>query len=263
MIGPFVRHAWWTEHASSVRLVEVVTGRPDGATARPGVVVLDLDRDLSAPATTADGRHPLPSPEAFAATLQRRGIAADDTVVAFDVSGGVLAARLAWMLRAVGREAALLDGGLQPDDDPPVRDAPVRDAGSRPVPPVAWPAGLLADAEQATDAAHLVLDARPRERFHGAPDPLDPRPGHLPGAHSLPCRENLDADGRLLPDAVLRARLAAVGVDGVKPVVSTCGSGVTACHTLLVLEHLGLPAGRLYPGSWSQYAADPARPVEV
>ena len=99
-----------------------------------------------------------------------------------------------------------------------------------------------------------MLDARQRERFRGDAEPIDPRPGHIPGARSLPCRENVDADGRFLPVAELRERFAAVGVTEHTPVISYCGSGVTACHTLIALEHAGLGVGRLYPGSWSQYA---------
>ena len=118
-----------------------------------------------------------------------------------------------------------------------------------------WPAGALAGADDAADPANAVIDARPRERYlGGAPDPVDPRPGHVPGARSLPAREHVGADGRLLPAEQLRARFAAAGADGSKPVVSYCGSGVTACHNLVLLEHLGLPAGRLYAGSWSQWS---------
>lgn len=126
-----------------------------------------------------------------------------------------------------------------------------------------WPARVLASAPDALDPANVVVDARPRERFSGAPDPLDPRSGHVPGARSLPCREHVGPDGRLLPPDVLRSRFAEAGVVPGAPVVAYCGSGVTACHGLLVMEHLGLGTGRLYPGSWSQYASDPERAVEL
>ena len=106
-----------------------------------------------------------------------------------------------------------------------------------------------------------MLDARARERYTGQEEPVDPRAGHIPGARSLPARGNVDAAGRLLPVEALRDRLAAAGADGSASVVSDCGSGVTACHTLLVLEHAGLPPGRLYPGSWSAWSGDPSRPV--
>ena len=108
-----------------------------------------------------------------------------------------------------------------------------------------------------------MIDARQRERFHGAADDLDPRFGHIPGARSLPCRENLAADGRFLPKDELKARFAEVGITGDEPVISYCGSGVTACHNLLALEHAGLGGGRLFPGSWSLWSRDPDRPLET
>ena len=109
----------------------------------------------------------------------------------------------------------------------------------------------------------MLLDARDGERYRGEVEPVDPRAGHIPGAVSLPCRENLDPSGRFLPVAELRVRFAAAGVTGGAEVVSYCGSGVTACHNLLALEHAGLAPGRLYAGSWSQWSGDPARPAAV
>ena len=267
MVGPVVSRAWWQAHADDVVLADVRRDVPGltGAAAYaaghlPGAVLVDIERWLAGPPSPADGRHPLPSPAVFAEGMARAGIGDGDVVVAYDDAAGTVAARLVWMLRVTGCEAALLDGGLRPDDSRETgRSDPVRRTfTARP-----WPAAALVGLDEVTDAGSIVLDARSAERFAGAPDPLDPRPGHLPGARSLPCREHVDADGFLLPDAVLRQRLADVGVDGTTPVVSTCGSGVTACHTLLVLEHLGLPAGRLYAGSWSQWAADPDRPVQL
>jgi thiosulfate/3-mercaptopyruvate sulfurtransferase len=192
--------------------------------------------------------------------MARAGIGDDDVVVAYDDAAGVVAARLVWMLRVTGHEAALLDGGMRPEDP---RETGPTEPARRDFTPCPWPGAALAALDDVGDPGSVLLDARPAERFAGAPDPLDPRPGHLPGARSHPCRDDVDADGFLLPDDVLRRRLQDVGVDGATPVVASCGSGVTACHTLLVLEHLGLPAGRLYPGSWSQWAADPARPAEL
>ena len=250
MIGPVVPLAWWREHRDEVVTAYVLR---DGGAPGHGVVV-DLERWLSGPASSTAGRHPLPDPEVFARGMAQAGIGDDDTVVAWDDAGGVFAARLVWMLRVTGHEAALLDG--VPDAETPPREP----TAFRPVP---WPPEVLADAQDVRDPGALVLDARPRERFHGAPDPLDPRPGHVPGARSLPCREHVGADGRLLPVEELRRRLHEVGVDGTRPVVAYCGSGVTACHDLLVLEHAGLGTGRLYPGSWSQYASDPHNPVEL
>lgn len=267
MVGPVVSREWWQAHAAEVVLADVRRDVPGlSATAAyaaghlPGAVLVDLERWLAAPPSAEHGRHPLPSPEVFADGMARAGIGDGDVVVAYDDAAGTVAARLVWMLRATGHEAALLDGGVRPDD--PVETG-LTEPARRTFTPCAWPASVLAGPEDATDPGSVVLDARSAERFAGAPDRLDPRPGHLPGARSLPCRESVDAHGLLLPDDVLRRRLADVGVDGRAPVVSSCGSGVTACNTLLVMEHLGLPPGRLYPGSWSQWAADPDRPVEL
>lgn len=218
----------------------------------PGAVFIDLHRWLAGEASAEDGRHPLPEPEAFATALGSAGIGDGATVVAYDDAGGVIAARLVWMLRATGREAALLDGGLAAWDGPlETGEAILPPATLTPVP---WPADRLASIDDAQDPAHVVLDARPHERYIGGADAVDARFGHIPGAQSLPAREHVGEDGALLDTDTLRDRLASVGADGSAPVISYCGSGVTACHTLLVLEHVGLPAGRLYPGSWSQYS---------
>lgn len=267
VVGPVVSRAWWQAHADEVVLADVrrdVPGLTAGAAFAaghlPGARFVDLERWLAAPPSPEHGRHPLPTPEVFAEGMSRAGIGDTDVVVAYDDALGTVAARLVWMLRVTGHEAALLDGGVRPGD--PLETGLVEPA-RRAFRPCPWPSAALAAAEDATDTGAVVVDARSGERFAGAPDPLDPRPGHVPGARSLPCREAVGTDGLLLPDDVLRRRLAAVGVDGSAPVVSYCGSGVTACHTLLVMEHLGLPAGRLYPGSWSQWAADPDRPAEL
>jgi thiosulfate/3-mercaptopyruvate sulfurtransferase len=225
----------------------------------PGAVFVDLDAWLSGDPTAGGGRHPLPDPETFARGMAQLGISDDDRVVAYDDAGGVIAARLVWMLRATGHDAALLDGGLGADDGALETTDPVRPAAT--FTPRPWPAELLATLEDATDRRNVVLDARPADRYRGAPDPHDPRAGHIPGARSLPCRGHLGGDGRLLPVDALRSRFAAAGVTGEEPVVSSCGSGVTACHNLLVMEHAGLGRGRLYPGSWSQYSREPGRPV--
>jgi thiosulfate/3-mercaptopyruvate sulfurtransferase len=252
MVPPVVPLEWWRSRRDEVVLVYVL--RAGGAQPRGGVVV-DLERWLSGPPTPQDGRHPLPPPEVFAEGMAAAGIGADDTVVAYDDAAGVFAARLVWMLRVTGHPAALLDGV------PDVSAAGPRPRGVFPARP--WPASAVASPEDALDPANVVVDARPRERFAGAPDPLDPRPGHVPGARSLPCREHVGPDGRLLPASVLRPLFAQAGVVPGAPVVAYCGSGVTACHDLLVMEHLGLGSGRLYPGSWSQYASDPDRAVEL
>ncbi len=219
----------------------------------PAAVFVDLDRWLAGPASPAAGRHPLPDPEVFAEGMASLGIGANDRVVAYDDAGGVVAARLVWMLRALGCDAALLDGGLQAYDGPLEQAAHSRlRAAFAPRP---WPAELLAGLDDLADPGLVLLDARDRERYRGEVEPVDARAGHVPGARSVPCRENLYASGRLLPVEELRRRFTAAGVEPGRPVVAYCGSGVTACADLLALEHAGLGRGRLFPGSWSQYAA--------
>jgi thiosulfate/3-mercaptopyruvate sulfurtransferase len=266
MIAPVVDAAWLREHRGDVVLADVrwyLDGRPGRAAYDrghlPGAVFVDLEEWLAAAGAPSAGRHPLPDPEVFARGMSELGIGDDDTVVAYDDAGGVVAARLVWMLRVTGHDAALLDGGLDAWDGALETRTPARPAAS--FTPVPWPADRLASADDAADRANVVLDARARERYLGLDDPVDPRWGHIPGARSLPARENVGAGGRLLPVEELRSRLRAVGVERSTPVVSYCGSGVNACHTLLVLEHSGLGEGRLYPGSWSQWSSDPERPV--
>jgi thiosulfate/3-mercaptopyruvate sulfurtransferase len=192
--------------------------------------------------------------------MRQLGIGDDDTVIAYDDTGGVTAARLVWMLRVTGRDAALLDGGLAAWEGP-LETAPAeREPASFTARP--WPAEHLATMDDAANPASVVIDARQRDRFEGRePDPVDPRSGHIPGAHSLPTREHLDPTGRHLPQETLRERFAAKGVVPGADVVSYCGSGVTACHNLLVMEHAGLGPGRLYPGSWSQWSNARDRPA--
>jgi thiosulfate/3-mercaptopyruvate sulfurtransferase len=284
VISPVVSLAWWRQHRDQVVLADVrwyLDGRSGrdayGAGHLPGAVFVDLDRWLAAGASPEAGRHPLPGPAVFAEGMARLGIADGSTVVAYDDAGGTVAARLVWMLRATGHAAALLDGGIPayrgPLEQAPLEQAPLEQAplgqaplGQAPLgqalperpaasfTPRPWPAGRLAGLGDATDPGLVVLDARDRARYRGDSEPVDPRPGHIPGARSLPCRENLAPDGTFLPAGRLRERLAGVGVTDAAQVVSYCGSGVTACHNLLVLEYAGLGHGRLYPGSWSQYS---------
>jgi thiosulfate/3-mercaptopyruvate sulfurtransferase len=296
VIDPFVSIDWLREHAGSVVLADCrwyLDGRSGRAAYDaghiPGAVFVDLDTALTRHADPAEaGRHPLAAPADFAAAMGALGIGDDDTVIAYDDAGGVVAARLVWMLRVTGNAAALLDGGLDAWDGelaaaPAVR-APAAFTASE------WPAGRLASIEEvaeisrwsavpgdgaapppgpggsasgeeaaATGSAPVLIDARQRERYLGEPDGVDPRAGHIPGARSVPCRENLDDAGKILPAAELRARF---GVDAATEVISYCGSGVTACHNLLAMERAGLGRGRLFPGSWSQWSRDPARAAE-
>jgi thiosulfate/3-mercaptopyruvate sulfurtransferase len=215
---------------------------------------VDLERWLAGPPDPARGRHPLPDPEVFAEGMRRLGVSRSSTVVAYDDEGGVIAARLVWMLRVTGYDAALLDGGLQrwegqvatgDEQDPAARGEFVA---------TPWPDERLVGIEDLHADEALLIDARNADRFRGDHEPVDPRPGHIPGARNLPCRSNLGADGAFLPVAELRKRFEALGVGSGAEVVSYCGSGVTACHNLLALEHAGFTPGRLFPGSWSQYS---------
>jgi thiosulfate/3-mercaptopyruvate sulfurtransferase len=268
VIQPLVDLDWWRRRAARVVLADV-RWYLDGRSGReayerghlPGAVFVDLDRWLAGTATPEDGRHPLPDPEVFAEGMAATGIGDRDTVVGYDDDRGVVAARLVWMLRVTGHEAALLDGGLTAYEGSLetgwVRRSP---AVFTPRP---WPPDRLASTDDAADRANVVVDARNRDRYSGEHEPVDPRAGHIPGARSLPCRENVDELGRLLPVKELRERFRAAGITDDVSAVSYCGSGVTACHTLLALEHAGLRPGRLYAGSWSQYSSRPDRPVAI
>ena len=259
MIDPVVDEDWLRAHAEHTVLADVrwyLDGR-SGRTAYekghlPGAVFIDLDTALARPGSPADGRHPLPDAASFAAAMSAAGIGDHDQVIAYDDAGGVIAARLVWMLRAIGHDAALLDGGLVGWSGELTTEVPVRAAARFTA--REWPADRLAGLDETADGSRVVLDARDGARFRGDVEPVDPRAGHIPGARNLPCRDNLDAAGRFLPVAELRERFAAAGADGTTEVISYCDSGVTACHNLIAMEHAGLGAGRLFPGSWSQYS---------
>ncbi|MEA2312970.1 MAG: thiosulfate/3-mercaptopyruvate sulfurtransferase [Solirubrobacteraceae bacterium] len=269
MLPPVVDAAWLAAHRGEV-VVADVRWYLDGRSGRaaydaghlPGAVFVDLDACLAAPASPAAGRHPLPEPAVFARGMQAAGIGDRDAVVAYDDAGGTVAGRLVWMLRALGHGAALLDGGIgawegELSTGPAESAAPA--TGAVRFTPAPWPRERLASAGDAASSANVVLDARAGARYRGETEPVDPRAGHIPGARSLPATENLDAQGRFLEREQLRARLLAAGAGGGADVIAYCGSGVNACHTLLALEHAGLPPGRLYAGSWSQWSSDPER----
>ena len=236
----------------------------------PGALYVHLDRDLSGPkgepGVGFSGRHPLPAREALAATAGRLGIAPGVQVVAYDAHGGPYAARAWWLLRWLGHDAvAVLDGGL------PAWTAAGHALDSQASVAIAMaqaPYRLLAPAMPTIDAATLrsrlgavrLLDARAAERFRGDVEPLDPVAGHIPGATLRWFKDNLLGDGRFKPAAQLRAEFDALASPP-HTVVHQCGSGVTACHNLLAMAYAGLEGSTLYPGSWSEWCADPSRPV--
>lgn len=233
----------------------------------PGAWHADLDADLSSPRREGSGRHPLPEPAAFAVTAGGWGIGEDSQVVAYDDAGGQWAARLWWLLRWLGHDAvAVLDGGIHAWTEAGLaleREPPRR--GARRF--VATPDdSLWLDADEVAAGLHggrlRLIDARAPARYRGEAEPIDPVAGHIPGALNLPFTGNLGPDGRFLAADALRARFAQVlGAAAATDAAVYCGSGVTACHHLLALEHAGLRGVRLYAGSWSEWIADPDRPI--
>lgn len=230
-----------------------------------GACYAHLDRDLSGPKNGRNGRHPLPERAGLAATLGRWGVEPGLQVVVYDAQGGAYASRAWWLLRWAGHEAvALLDGGWVGwrAAGGATASGPEREPGGPPYPigADARAPTLDADTLQRELGRWTVLDARSGERFRGETEPLDPVAGHIPGARLRCFKDNLGADGRFLPAATLRTQFEALGVPAVQ-IVHQCGSGVTACHNLLAMAHAGLEGSRLYPGSWSEWCADPARPI--
>ena len=232
----------------------------------PGSHYLHLDAHLSGAKTGRNGRHPLPVRAAFAGTLGRLGVTPQTQLVALDRQGGVYAARLWWMLRWMGHSAvAVLDGGMaawtQAGGTLATSDTPPRVAPPYPERAPLTPV-LSADRLAAQLGAVRLLDARAAERFRGDVEPLDAAAGHIPGALNRFFKDNLEADGRFKPASQLHDEFAVVmGGQPASSVVHQCGSGVTACHNLLAMEHAGLTGSALYPGSWSEWSSDPERPV--
>lgn len=231
----------------------------------PGAVFVDLDADLTPP--EGPGRHPIPDAARFQAAMRRAGVSASTDVVAYDDAGGSIAARLWWLLRRYGHtRARVLDGGIAAwtaSGRPLTTEVPTPPPGdffAREDPSVRVVDKAYVDRVRSAPDV-VVLDARARPRYRGDLEPVDARPGHVPGAKSAPFSENLDADGRFLAPDALRARYAALGVDRAKETIVYCGSGVTACHDLLAIARAGLPLPALYEGSWSDWARDRTLPV--
>jgi thiosulfate/3-mercaptopyruvate sulfurtransferase len=237
-----------------------------GAGHIPGAIHLDVDTDLAA--RPGPGRHPLPTPEACAARLGQAGIGDEHLVVVYDDLGGSIAARLWWMLCWLGHDqVALLDGGItrwQAEGRPLAAELPnfiPARFTARPRPE------MLVDRDAVErlrrQAGALILDARAAERYRGELEPIDPRAGHIPGAANAPYQENLagPSDPRFRAAEALGQRYRSLGADRAQTIVCYCGSGVTACHDLLALELAGVRGAKLYPGSWSDWSADPSRPI--
>ncbi|MEU3030691.1 sulfurtransferase [Streptomyces incarnatus] len=227
----------------------------------PGAVFVDLDRELAG-APGGHGRHPLPDLAEFGAAMRRAGVSASRPVVVYDGGQGWAAARAWWMLRWTGHpDVRVLDGGLPSWTGELSTRVPVPAEGDFVPAPDAT--GLL-DADEAAELARtgVLLDARAGERYRGEVEPVDRVGGHIPGAVSAPTTENVGPDGRFLPAVELKDRFKALGVSPDAPVGVYCGSGVSGAHEVLALAVAGIPAA-LYVGSWSEWSADPSRPVAV
>lgn len=234
----------------------------------PGAVYVSLNDDLSARTTGTNGRHPLPSVETLVATFSRLGIDRSTQVVAYDQDAGPYASRLWWTLRYLGHDAvAVLDGGWAKWS----REGRAARGGDESRPSSVFVAAprseLRVDVAGIADAIRtrrLLIDARAPERYEGRVESIDRVAGHIPGAVNHFFKRNLSDEGTMLPPETLRARFEQLlGDRRPEQAVMYCGSGVTACHNLLAMEHAGLSGTPLYAGSWSEWSSDPERPVET
>lgn len=233
----------------------------------PGAVYASLDDDLADLSVRGRGRHPLPSEAAFTETLSRFGLTPDDAIIVYDDGNGAIASRLWWMLRLVGHaRVAVLDGGFAAWKS---SGLPL-ETNARAYPRTHYDARYDAAAIETSagvvrklaDGAIALVDARAANRYRGENETIDPVAGHVPGALNRPFAENLDATGRFKSPQALRDEWRRViGDRDPRDVVVMCGSGVTACHDLLALEHAGLAGARVYAGSWSEWISDPSRPI--
>lgn len=239
----------------------------------PGARFMHMDHDLAGARTGANGRHPLPDATAFAAKLGAAGIGAGTQVIAYDAQDGTNASRLWWMLRWAGHDAvAVLDGGWPKwarEERPSTAEMPhpIATTFARNTEPAEHGGAVAVDWAYVLSHLErqdmLLVDARSAERFRGEAEPIDPVAGRIPGAVCRFFKQNLDAQGCFRSPAELRADFQAIlGTHSPGHAVNSCGSGVSACHNLLAMEIAGLAGSRLYPGSWSEWCADPTRPIE-
>jgi thiosulfate/3-mercaptopyruvate sulfurtransferase len=235
----------------------------------PGARYAHLDDDLARHPSAPEGRHPLPDPQRFAATLGRWGIDRNTTVVAYDEASGAIAARLWWLLRWLGHaRCAVLDGGLAAwaGSGRALEQAPpsVEPRHYELRPPAAGAVVATHEVSERQAAGDLLVVVRAAPRYRGEQEPIDPKAGHVPGAHNRPFSASVTSSGAFRPPAELRAELTEL-LAGRDPsqIIAMCGSGVTACHLLLAMAVAGLDGGRLYAGSWSEWIRDPARQIQV
>jgi len=232
----------------------------------PGAIYVDLDQDLSGEKTGKNGRHPLPTPDAWAKTKIRLGMDNNALVVAYDKQGSVYASRLWWMLKATGHaNVRVLDGGLDAWNGP-IGTIPRKPSPACQVIEAMPYVGLVltnAVSENLQTQKSVVMDARATDRFHGQNETLDPVAGHIPGAINRFFKDNLSATSFKAPEELYKDFVDFLGPIKASDVIHQCGSGVTACHNLLAMEIAGLRGSRLYAGSWSEWCADPKRPVET
>ena len=270
-LAPHVNAADWIIVDCRHDLVNLAAGRDAWMAGHiPHAVFADMETELSGAKRGADGvfrgRHPLPEKAAFIELLRGWGVNDGTQVVAYDAHGGMYAARLWWMLRWVGHEAvAVLDGGLpawQAAGQPVVTDVPA----TRPRGNIAERPALVTTVDvnavlhNVEHGGKTVVDARAPDRFRGENETIDPVGGHIPGAKNRFFKDNLQPDGRFKTPDQLKAELGVAVGDPARAIMQ-CGSGVTACHNLLALEVAGMPGAALYPGSWSEWSADPQRAV--
>ncbi|GGO82122.1 sulfurtransferase [Marinobacterium nitratireducens] len=232
----------------------------------PGAFYLDLDRDLSSPIGPRDGRHPLPDAAKLNERLRRCGVAPGVQVVVYDDCGGAMAARAWWLLRWLGHDVvAVLDGGypawLELGRTPECQAPRDRESDWQAQPDRAALVDVEAVEANLKAPVFTLVDARSGERFRGEQEPIDPVAGHIPGSLNRPLADNLEAGRFKSPAQLRREWLALLGEHPPEAVVHLCGSGVTACHNLLAMEHAGLGGARVYPGSWSEWIRDGRRPI--
>ncbi len=278
--SPLVSTEWLAAHLNDTRIriadVRWYLLKPEQGRAEylrghiPGAVLLDIDSDLSSPPGTGPGRHPLPGPDAFAEVASRAGIGANIHVIAYDDAGGSTAARLWWLLRYFGHDqVSLLDGGITrwvAEGRPRQTEIPkVPRANFVARPHREWVVDQKTVDALRNNPKALLLDTRAPERYEGKVEPIDARPGHIPGAKSAPWAGNLRApdDPRFAEPSVLRERFENLGAKRAERIVAYCGSGVNACQNILALDLAGFTNVLLYEGSWSDWSRNPNLPAAL